>query len=98
MKKILKTTIFLVGISLIIILMTIIIINISLSEYQIDKNKLVDVNHSTIFLDANDEELFSLSADVNTTKISEISDNLKNALISIEDKRFYSHQVVDEKA
>lgn len=98
MKKIVKTSLLIIGLLLITLSTTLIILKISLSKYQIDENKLVDVQHATIYLDANNEELFSLNEDVKITKIDEISRNLNNALIAIEDKRFYSHNGVDYKA
>lgn len=98
MKKFVKISLFVFGFFLITLFSLCTIISISLSKYQIDENKLVDVQHSTIYLDVNDEELFSLNANTKITKYSEINKNLINALISIEDKRFYTHKGVDYKS
>ena len=98
MKNFVKTSLLIIALLLITLFTTLFILKISLSKYQIDENKLVDVKHATIYLDTNDEELFSLNADVKTTKINEISNYLNDALIAIEDKRFYSHNGVDYKA
>ena len=98
MKKFVKISLFVFGFFLITLFSLYTIISISLSKYQIDENKLVDVQHSTIYLDVNDEELFSLNANTKITKYSEINKNLINALISIEDKRFYTHKGVDYKS
>ena len=98
MKKFLKISLLSIGIFLILIFSTYILIIINASKYKIDEKKLVNVDHSTVFLDSNGNELFSTSEGKEVAQFEEISDNVKNAFIAIEDKRFYSHKGVDYKA
>src|SRR5215204_2066190 len=59
------------------------------AQYKASKN--------SILVDANGEEIGTLSSDQNKILLSsgEISPNIKNAVVSIEDARFYSHSGVD---
>src|SRR5436853_2924822 len=59
------------------------------AQYKASKN--------SILVDANGEEIGTLSSDQNKILLSsgEISPNIKNAVVSIEDSRFYEHTGVD---
>jgi penicillin-binding protein 1A len=59
------------------------------SQYKAAKNSVV--------VDANGEEIGTLSSDQNKILLSsgQISPNIKNAVVSIEDARFYEHTGVD---
>lgn len=52
-----------------------------------------DSGFSTVFLDRNDEVLFEMFEDKNRipVEIENVPDNLKQAVIAIEDKNFYEH-------
>src|SRR3989344_5237231 len=54
--------------------------------------------NSTIFLDREDKILFDMYKDKNRfpVQLEQVSDNLKNATIAIEDKNFYKHRGVSE--
>ena len=53
---------------------------------------------STIFLDRDDKLLFEMYKDKNRYPVAfdEISDNLKEATLAIEDKNFYRHRGISE--
>ena len=59
------------------------------AQYKASKNSVV--------VDANGEEIGTLSSDQNKILLSsgQISPNIKNAVVSIEDARFYEHNGVD---
>jgi penicillin-binding protein 1A len=59
------------------------------AQYKASKNSIV--------VDANGEEIGTLSSDQNKILLSsgQISPNIKNAVVSIEDARFYEHKGVD---
>jgi len=59
------------------------------SQYKASKNSVV--------VDSNGEEIGTLSSDQNKILLSsgQISPNMKNAVVSIEDARFYEHNGVD---
>ncbi len=59
------------------------------AQYKASKNSIV--------VDANGEEIGTLSSDQNKILLSsaQISPNMKNAVVSIEDARFYEHAGVD---
>jgi penicillin-binding protein 1A len=59
------------------------------SQYKASKNSIV--------VDSNGEEIGTLSSDQNKILLSsgQISPNIKNAVVSIEDARFYEHTGVD---
>lgn len=66
-------------------------------NHNIDINKLEIPTNNCIFLDSEGKELFT-SQSKKTVEIKKIPDHVKNAFISVEDKRFYKHNGIDAKA
>lgn len=91
---------------LLLILAVIIAISIAFTCYylivtgsaKLDENKLVNPKDGITFFDINDEQVFKESKDIEFTKFSDLPKDLINAFVSIEDKRFYSHNGIDFKA
>lgn len=65
----------------------------------IDINKVVNVNQTLQAYDSNGEFIASLHGkqDYQKTTSSQIPKNLKNAIVAVEDERFYEHKGVDVK-
>lgn len=60
---------------------------------RLDKSKLENNIETPLLLDGNGEEI--IMPKLSYVPINEISDDIKNAFVSIEDKRFYKHNGVD---
>lgn len=60
---------------------------------KLDKAKLENINETPLLLDGKGEEIAMPKQSY--VPINEISDDIKNAFVSIEDKRFYKHNGVD---
>lgn len=99
MKKALKITLAFLGVLLIIAISFIIYYLAVTSPYNINEKNLVDLNTTVTFYDIKGNELCKKAKNnVSVTDISSIPENAKNAFIAIEDKRFYSHNGVDNRA
>lgn len=84
--KLIKTIIFMFFSS--------IILNLSLYAYAYITPKFSIKTNSTIeYYDINGEELFSKEEDY--VNLNKISNNVKNAIVAIEDKNFYNHNGFD---
>ena len=97
MKKIIKISLLILCSLILITFSACLVLNISLSEYKLDKTKLIDLTRTVNFYDANGILLLEKSNGQNVIDFKEIKDYTKNAFISIEDKRFYSHKGIDFK-
>ncbi len=70
--------------------------NLGLYVYAVITPKFqVNSKNSIIYYDKDDNELFSSSEYNNYTKLDDISDYVKNAIVSVEDKNFYNHNGFD---
>ncbi len=98
MSKRKKITLIVLGAILTAILIPFTIYFCVTTGYDLDENKLVDLNRGTIFYDANGELIDEQTNGVSVTDINEIPEHVINAFIAIEDKRFYSHNGTDFKA
>lgn len=63
----------------------------------LDYDEIFDLNQTTYIVDKNDKVIDKLHANENRSMVTleQIPDNLKNAFIAIEDKRFYKHNGID---
>ena len=97
MSKSLKIIAFISAIVLILSLGAIFITYAVVKDAKIDKNKLIK-NTKTIEIYSSCGNLIAKKTGGSASeyvKISNLSDNTKNAFIAIEDKRFYSHKGID---
>lgn len=98
MKKALKIGLI-VFLGLIILTMGVFIsLTLSIKNVNLDTSKLINVNNSIIYYDRFNNPIEETSYSNQTVSIKELPNHVKNAFISIEDKRFYSHNGVDYKA
>ena len=88
-----KTTIFIKIIFLLFFIAIIFIISLYVYAYITPKFNINTVSTITYY-DKNNNDIF-LNNQNNYVKLSDISDNVKNAIVSIEDKNFYSHNGFD---
>ncbi len=80
---------------LISLFFTLIILVLSLYVYAFITPKFnINEKDSIILLDKNGNEIFDKKYN-NYVKLDDISDNIKNAMVSIEDKNFYTHNGFD---
>lgn len=68
-------------------------------DFEITQDELVIGSSNTIILDKDGNKLAELSGDDNRKiiKLEQMPENLKDAYVSIEDERFYSHNGIDFK-
>ena len=64
---------------------------------KLDVNKIINVDRKIVYLDCYNNEILSQSNGTSITPSKNIPAHLKNAFISIEDKRFYQHNGIDVK-
>ncbi len=95
MKKSIKILIMITSSLLIIILSMLIYFLIITSNAKLDKNKLINMERITTYYDINGTKFKEESGGLSVTDLKKMPDHVKNAFISIEDKRFYSHRGVD---
>lgn len=67
-------------------------------DAKLDKTKLVNMNTIITCYDKNFEVIDTLSNNTTVTTIDKIPNYVQKAFVSIEDKRFYSHNGIDKKA
>ena len=73
-----------------------IIVILSLYVYAFITPKFnINSSKDIIYYDNNNKDIFEENNNNNYVKLDDISDNVKNAIISIEDKNFYSHNGFD---
>lgn len=91
MKKIIQITkIF------IFLFFTFIIVYLSFCVYAFITPKFqINTSKNIVYYDNNGEDIFSESISNNYSKLNEITNFTKNAIISIEDKNFYNHKGFD---
>lgn len=97
MKKIVKRSLIVLFVLAILFCSFLIFFQITTANYRLDENKLVSFVDSATFYDCNDNIVISDVNSNNYTKISDIPNHVKNAFISVEDKRFYTHKGIDYK-
>lgn len=68
------------------------------ARYELDDDKLVDLERGMIFYDCNGNVIDEQTDGVPVTEIDDLPKHLLNSFIAIEDKRFYSHNGTDKKA
>lgn len=68
------------------------------ARYELDDDKLVDLERGMIFYDCNGNVIDEQSDGVPVTEIDELPEHLLDSFVAIEDKRFYSHNGTDKKA
>ena len=80
---------------IILILFTIIILTLSLYVYAFITPKfIINTQDNILYYDKNGNNMFENNSD-KFVSLDKINDNVKNAIISIEDKNFYSHKGFD---
>ena len=97
MKKSIKVFLLILGIFISLILGFFTYYLVITAGVKINPEKLINVNASIEFFDSNGESITKESSMRAVTSINEIPENLKNAFIAIEDKRFYKHSGIDYK-
>ena len=90
-----KKIIFILKI-LILVLFSSIIVYFALYVYAFITPKMyINNNDNIIFYDRFGQNIFEESESNNHTKLEDINEHVKNAIVSVEDKRFYKHQGFD---
>ncbi len=90
-----KKTLFLVKLFLFSIF-TFIIVNISFYVYAFITPKFsINTNKNIIFYDKDNNDIFEERNESEYVNLNEISDDVKNAIVSVEDKNFYKHKGFD---
>ena len=75
---------------------TFIIVNMSFYVYAFITPKFsINTKSNILFYDINENDMFEESKNNSYVKLSDINDNVKNAIVSIEDKNFYKHKGFD---
>ena len=97
MKKSLKVFLLLIFVLLISVVASLIYAIFITAPYNLQKEKLINVNRQVIFLDKNGIEFSEKSNGIEIAKFEELPKNLVNAFIATEDKRFYKHNGIDYK-
>lgn len=97
MKKSIKIILITLAIVILTLFTTFMVLFISTSNVKLDKNKLIDLDKKITLYDSAYEKINEEVSDISTTEINQIPSHVKNAFISIEDKRFYSHKGIDTK-
>ncbi len=97
MKKCLRITLLILGIfSVLTFGFSIYCFSLGLGA-KIDENKLINTEKGITYYDTFGEEIQTKHGDRKVTKIEEIPKTLIDAFISVEDRRFYSHNGIDFK-
>jgi len=95
MKKSIKVLLALFGIFIILLIFCLSFYLVTTAKYNLDESKIVNLNSTVEYYDINGKFIEEQSGGVAVTEIKELSNHVKNAFISIEDKRFYNHKGVD---
>ena len=98
MKKFLKVFLLITCSMLIVLFSLFIILSISLNEYKLNEDKLINLNRTVNFYDVHGNLISEKTDGKSVVEISKVNDYTKNAFIAIEDKRFYSHSGIDLKS
>ena len=97
MKKALKISLIFILLALIFVLGILVYYFSTTIKFNLDKNKLVNINFVTEFYDVNGDKISTFSDKSPVVKLSELNDYTLNAFVSVEDKRFYKHNGIDYK-
>lgn len=101
MKKILKiSSIILLSIFFVLAIFVAVVLNTviqSTKDIQFDKTKLIEANSVVCFYDINNKIINDDSFKNKIVSLKELNDYTKNAFISIEDKKFYTHSGINYK-
>ena len=97
MKKALRVFLIIILTFLIAVVGAVLYLSISLSSVKLDENKLINLEKTVTFLDADEKVFLEEVNGVCVTDITSIPSHTKNAFIAIEDKRFYNHNGIDFK-
>ena len=96
-KIFLKVTFFIVLALAVILLALIVYCYAVTKDVNLDDNKLVDLDRGVNYYDISGNIISEQSGGLTVTPIYEIPENVRNAFIAVEDKRFYSHKGIDVK-
>lgn len=101
MKKVLKISsiIFLSALFILAIFVALVLNTVikSTKDIQFDKTKLIEANSVVCFYDINDNIINDNNFKNKVVNLQSLPDFVKNAFISIEDKKFYSHNGLNYK-
>ena len=98
MKKTFKIILLCSLTFLLIVCAIVLSINYSIKGIKLDDNKLINLERTVSFVDAYGEVFSDESDGVKVTELENIPYHTQKAFISIEDKRFYSHNGIDFRA
>lgn len=98
MKKFLKVFLLATTSVLILSISLFLVLGVSLSEYKLNEDKLINLNRTVNFYDVHGNLISEKTDGKSVVEISKVNDYTKNAFIAIEDKRFYSHSGIDLKS
>lgn len=96
-KIFLKVSFFIVLALAVILLALIVYCYAVTKDVNLDDNKLVDLDRGVNYYDISGNIISEQSGGLTVTPIYEIPENVRNAFIAVEDKRFYSHKGIDVK-
>lgn len=92
-NKVLKRILFGVLLFFVIsVIFTFSAVSIVTADATLDRDKITQVNGSITILDINGKEI---SQNQDHVDLKDVCDDLKNAFVAVEDKRFYSHNGLD---
>lgn len=97
MKKLLKTLVFFISTILICLICVLIFYYIQTKNVKIDDKKFINLNKTITYYDSKENILREETNGIAVTDFENINKETINAFISIEDKRFYSHNGIDYK-
>jgi len=94
-RKVLKISLYILGLILIFLLVSVTYFLITTSKYSLNKEKLIANQREIVYYDINNQQIENDEITQQKIKINELPENLINAFIAIEDKRFYKHNGID---
>ena len=94
-RKVLKISLYILGLILIFLLVLVAYFLITTSKYSLNKEKLIANQREIVYYDINNQQIENDEITQQKIKINELPENLINAFIAIEDKRFYKHNGID---
>ncbi|MBR5192676.1 MAG: transglycosylase domain-containing protein [Clostridia bacterium] len=98
MKKGLRFSLLILSLLLVAILGFVIYYFSLTFNVNLNKNKLVNLNCTIEFYDVNNKLIEEDSNNIKVCEISKMPKNLINAFVSIEDKRFFTHNGIDYRS
>lgn len=97
MKKGLKIALIITCATFGLIFFLLLTICVMVSGVKLDKDKFINFTNSVVFYYDDGQQIDELSNGNSVTELSKMPNHLKNAFISVEDKRFYEHNGIDYK-